>query len=79
VFSGYQVARGKPHPDLFLHAAAVMRIQPEGCVVVEDTRSGVMAAVSAGMRAVAYAADGDQRALRVAGAEIIDSLDELQL
>jgi HAD superfamily hydrolase (TIGR01509 family) len=79
LFSAYQVARGKPHPDLFLHAAPVMRIRPEACMVVEDTPSGVMAAVSAGMRAVGYAADGDEQALRVAGAEIIDSLDELQL
>ena len=46
-------------------------------MVVEDTLSGVMAAVAAGMRAVGYAADSDERALRNAGAEIIRSLDGL--
>ena len=46
-------------------------------MVVEDTLSGVMAAVAAGMRAVGYAADSDERALRNAGAKIIRSLDGL--
>src|SRR5215472_5423309 len=37
LFSGGLVARGKPHPDLFLHAAATMGARPSRCVVVEDT------------------------------------------
>jgi HAD superfamily hydrolase (TIGR01509 family) len=77
-FSAYSVAHGKPAPDLFLHAAASMEAQPAGCVVVEDTPSGVTAAVSAGMRSMGYAADSDEWALRDAGAtEILRSLDEL--
>jgi HAD superfamily hydrolase (TIGR01509 family) len=77
-FSAYSVARGKPAPDLFLHAAASMGAEPDGCVVVEDTPSGVTAAVSAGMRGLGYAADSDEQALRDAGAtEILRSLDEL--
>ncbi|MEW9549223.1 HAD family hydrolase [Nonomuraea sp. NPDC050783] len=55
VFSAEDVARGKPAPDLFLHAAAAMGAEPERCVVVEDSPFGVMAAVSAGMRCLAYA------------------------
>lgn len=77
LFSAYSVPRGKPHPDLFLHAAAVMGVTTAGCVVIEDTPSGVTAAVSAGMRALGYAADSDETALRRAGAEILHSLDEL--
>jgi HAD superfamily hydrolase (TIGR01509 family) len=77
LFSAYSVPRGKPHPDLFLHAAAAMRACPSRCAVVEDTPSGVSAAVSAGMRAFGYAADSDELALRHAGAEILRSLDEL--
>jgi beta-phosphoglucomutase-like phosphatase (HAD superfamily) len=71
------VARGKPAPDLFLHAAAAMGAEPAGCVVVEDTPSGIIAAVSAGMRALGYAADSDEQALRDAGAEILHSLGQL--
>jgi HAD superfamily hydrolase (TIGR01509 family) len=77
LFSAEQVPRGKPHPDLFLHAARAMGADPAGCAVVEDTPSGVTAAVAAGMRALGYAADSDEAALREAGAEILCSLDEL--
>src|SRR5262249_37850043 len=68
-FSAYSVSRGKPHPDLFLHAADRMGVEPERCTVVEDTPSGVTAGVSAGMRVLGYAADSDADALREAGAE----------
>jgi HAD superfamily hydrolase (TIGR01509 family) len=55
IFSAEEVATGKPAPDLFLHAAARMGADPAGCVVVEDSRPGVEAARSAGMRALAFA------------------------
>jgi beta-phosphoglucomutase-like phosphatase (HAD superfamily) len=77
LFSAYSVRRGKPHPDLFLAAAERMNARPANCVVVEDTPSGVRAAVSAGMRALGYVADGDRRALQGAGAELIDSMHDL--
>jgi HAD superfamily hydrolase (TIGR01509 family) len=77
LFSAHSVPRGKPHPDLFQYAAQTMGAKPAECVVVEDTPSGVTAAVSASMRAIGYAADSDEAALRLAGAEIIHSLDEL--
>jgi beta-phosphoglucomutase-like phosphatase (HAD superfamily) len=77
-FSSYSVAHGKPAPDVFLHAAVSMGAAPADCVVVEDTASGVTAAVSAGMRTLGYAADSDERALRDAGAaEILRSMDGL--
>ena len=55
IFSVEDVARGKPAPDLFLYAAERMAAQPAGCVVVEDSRSGVEAARAAGMRVLAFA------------------------
>lgn len=77
LFSAETVARGKPHPDLFLQAAATMGAEPSRCVVVEDTPSGALAARAARMRALGYAADSDERALRRAGARIFRSLGEL--
>ena len=77
-FSAYSVTNGKPAPDVFLYAAASMGVEPAHCVVVEDTPSGVTAAVAANMRAVGYAADSDERVLRDVGATVIlHSLDEL--
>ncbi|MER5767720.1 HAD family hydrolase [Streptomyces sp. NPDC001985] len=56
VFSAQDVGRGKPEPDLFLHAAARMGVAPERCVVVEDSALGVRAAVAAGMDVYGFTA-----------------------
>jgi HAD superfamily hydrolase (TIGR01509 family) len=55
IFSATEVPRGKPAPDLFLHAASRMQVDPGRCVVVEDSRYGVAAARSAGVRVVGFA------------------------
>ena len=55
ISSATQVAAGKPAPDLFLFAARSMGVEPERCVVVEDSRSGVAAARAAGMRSLGFA------------------------
>lgn len=54
IFSATEVAKGKPAPDLFLHAAARMGVAPTACVVVEDSAMGVVAARAAGMRVLAF-------------------------
>jgi HAD superfamily hydrolase (TIGR01509 family) len=46
------VERVKPFPDLFLKAAACMGLQPEECLVLEDSEPGILAAAAAGMKAV---------------------------
>jgi HAD superfamily hydrolase (TIGR01509 family) len=79
LFSAHMVERGKPFPDLFLHAADRMGHTPEACIVVEDSVPGVTGAVAAGMRVLAYAGDPetDHDALRAAGGEVFASMDEL--
>jgi HAD superfamily hydrolase (TIGR01509 family) len=47
--SGIEVARGKPAPDIFLEAARRLGQPPRRCLVVEDSRNGMLAAVAAGM------------------------------
>jgi HAD superfamily hydrolase (TIGR01509 family) len=69
LFSAYEVLRGKPDPDLLLHAARVMNAPPGRCAVIEDTTSGVEAAVSARMRAIGYAAAGTRAAADAAGGD----------
>jgi HAD superfamily hydrolase (TIGR01509 family) len=48
-FTASEVKRGKPAPDLFLHAAARMGVDPAACVVIEDSLNGVRAGLAAGM------------------------------
>jgi HAD superfamily hydrolase (TIGR01509 family) len=55
IFSATEVERGKPAPDLFLHAADRLGVTPAACAVVEDSRYGVEAARAAGMRAFGFA------------------------
>ncbi|MER8365585.1 HAD family hydrolase [Mesorhizobium sp. M0991] len=54
LFSAAMVARGKPAPDLFLHAADKMGAVPRNCLVVEDSPAGIEAARAAGMRVLAF-------------------------
>jgi HAD superfamily hydrolase (TIGR01509 family) len=79
LFSAWLVERGKPFPDLFLHAAKAVGVEAKRCAVVEDSVSGVRAAVAAGMRVIGYAGDGDSHpgALRDAGAEVVGSMGDV--
>ncbi|MGA9591256.1 MAG: HAD family phosphatase [Salegentibacter sp.] len=52
--SSEEVTHGKPAPDIFLRIASLYEIAPEGLVVVEDSRNGVVAAKAAGMRCIGY-------------------------
>lgn len=66
VSHGGSVERQKPHPDLFLHAAAQLGLEPVGCVVVEDAAAGIEAARAGGFRSVGL---GPEQ--RVGAADII--------
>ncbi len=68
IFSGYETPRSKPFPDVYLAAAAALRVDPQRCAVVEDTVTGVSAGVAAGALVFAYAPDGGGAALLCAGA-----------
>jgi HAD superfamily hydrolase (TIGR01509 family) len=54
IYSATMVERGKPAPDLFLHAARDMGVQPDECLVIEDSPAGVEAANAAGMRVFGF-------------------------
>ncbi|TFY99489.1 HAD family hydrolase [Ramlibacter rhizophilus] len=82
VFSGHDQPRSKPHPDVYLAAAASLGADPRRCVVVEDTVTGVTAGVAAGATVIGYgppeAGHDAPAALRAAGAaEVITDLAEL--
>ncbi|MBB3946220.1 HAD superfamily hydrolase (TIGR01509 family) [Rhizobium skierniewicense] len=54
IFSATMVKNGKPAPDLFLHAANEMQMEPGDCIVIEDSPAGIAAAKAAGMRVFAF-------------------------
>jgi len=78
IFSVDQVAHGKPAPDIFLFAAAQIGAPPDRCAVVEDSVSGVTAALSAAMTAFAFAGGvTSSEALSIEGAVVFEDMREL--
>lgn len=54
VFTASEVEKGKPAPDLFLHAARSIGVEPRRCLVIEDSLSGLQAAMAADMPVLRY-------------------------
>lgn len=54
IFSGYEMPRSKPAPDVYLAAAAALGVDPRRCAVVEDTVTGATAGVAAGATVFGY-------------------------
>jgi HAD superfamily hydrolase (TIGR01509 family) len=68
MYSVTEVARSKPFPDVFLHAARQQGVVPAKCAVIEDTPTGVRAGVAAGMTVFGYCALTPKQRLIEAGA-----------
>jgi HAD superfamily hydrolase (TIGR01509 family) len=68
MFSGHDQPRSKPHPDVYLAAAAALGVAPGRCAVVEDTVTGITAGVAAGATVFGYAPLGQGDVLLRAGA-----------
>jgi HAD superfamily hydrolase (TIGR01509 family) len=77
LFSSAMVERGKPHPDLFLFAAAAMGFEPADCIVIEDGVLGVEAGCRAGMAVLGYGQGSKAERLAGAGAQVFASMAEL--
>ena len=75
IFSGHDLPRSKPFPDVYLAAAAALGVPPQRCAVVEDTVTGVTAGAAAGAMVFGYCPPGAAhvapQALRDAGAAAI--------
>lgn len=54
VFSGQELARSKPYPDVYLAAAAALGVNPRRCAVIEDTVTGATAGIAAGATVFGY-------------------------
>ncbi len=76
-FSGTEVPRPKPAPDLFLTAADAMSRAPSDCIVIEDSLTGVRAARQAGMQVIHYAPEGPRAQAIGMGARTMQSMAQL--
>jgi HAD superfamily hydrolase (TIGR01509 family) len=58
IFSTQLVKNGKPAPDVFLHAANALDVDPTDCIVIEDSNNGVVAGKRAGMKVIGFTGGG---------------------
>jgi len=77
MFSAYEINSWKPEPVLFLHAANHFSVEPQNCVVIEDSENGTLAAKNAGMPCLAYAPEGTNPKLTANGATCFQSMLEV--
>ncbi|KAK4521544.1 uncharacterized protein ATC70_012160 [Mucor velutinosus] len=78
--TGDMLTHGKPHPEGYLKAAAILGKDPKDCLVFEDAPSGVMAAIAAGMQCIACTTTHTLEQLKEAGATVIvDRLDSVRV
>ncbi len=71
--TGEDITRNKPNPDIYLKGAELVGVAPENCLVAEDAKNGILAAVSAGMVPFGITTSFDEKTLRDAGASYISS------
>ncbi len=77
IFSSFELANGKPSPDIFLLAAQSLGVRPDNCIVLEDSPIGVQAAIRARMKCIAVPSSFAERpACKKAGAYVVDDLLE---
>ena len=81
IFSGHEMPRSKPYPDVYLAAAAHLQVDPARCLVVEDTTVGITAGVAAGATVWAYAAPpaAHEPLLQAGAARVFTGMQALRL
>lgn len=77
IFSCYQIAKWKPDPAIYLHAAKKMGFSPEDCVVIEDSTYGAQAATAGGFDVLIYANEQKKKNFSVEGQIYFDKMEEL--
>jgi HAD superfamily hydrolase (TIGR01509 family) len=77
MYTGWDVPKGKPHPDLFWLAASHYGVPSDKCVVIEDSLAGVRAGVAAGMSVLGYTPPGNVHDLSQQKAHLFDDMRAL--
>ncbi len=78
IFSSFDIGSWKPEPGIFLHAAKTLGFVPEECVVIEDSASGIRAAIAGGFKVYALAGEKKKSTFEQMGAIPFESMKELE-
>jgi HAD superfamily hydrolase (TIGR01509 family) len=84
VYSAQSMPRGKPAPDIYLHAAGALKVDPKACLAIEDSVNGVTSAIAAGMVVIGFTGGGHcppqqgELLARAGAAHVVAEMSELQ-
>ncbi|NLM96417.1 MAG: HAD family phosphatase [Halanaerobiaceae bacterium] len=79
IISGENLERSKPHPAIFLKTAEKLNLTSEECVVIEDSRNGVTAALEAGMKCIAFSNPNSGKQDISKADIIVNSIEEINI
>lgn len=79
IVSGEEVPAGKPAPDVYLEAAKELGVHPADCLVLEDSRNGIIAAKAAGMRCIGYVNLNSGNQDLSQGDEVVHKVSDIKL
>ncbi|MBC8052389.1 MAG: HAD family hydrolase [Sphingobacteriaceae bacterium] len=77
IFSSYQINSWKPDPEIFLFASREMGFSPRECIVIEDSKAGVISAIKGGFIVYGFANENNSQVLEDEGAIVFYSFEEL--
>ncbi len=81
VIGGAEVKKGKPDPEIYLKAAAMVQVEPSDCWVIEDSLQGISSGLNAGMRVVGITTSHTSKELahtQLIAADFVDLFEKLQ-
>ena len=78
IYSSYDIGSWKPDPGIFLYAAKRMGFEPEECAVIEDSASGIRAAIAGGFKVYALANEKKKKTFEQEGAIAFENMKELE-
>lgn len=79
IHAGEAVDRGKPHPDIYLKTAKMLHAEPEDCIVIEDSPSGVLSAKKAGMKVIGLLNGRNNREQLEFADRIVENFSEITI
>jgi len=77
--SGENMDRGKPYPDIFLHAADKLNVDVANCVVIEDSKNGIKAARTAGMKCIGFINPNSGNQDMTLADTMVDSMEKITI
>ena len=79
IVSADDIIHGKPHPEIYLKAAKLLKVVPKDCVVIEDAINGILSAKAAGMKVIGFKTSEMHKQDLSKADKVVNSLSEITI